>query len=206
MPTERFYNLPAGKKNIIKEAAMSEFANVPFEKASINKIIKAAGISRGSFYTYFEDKHDILAYIFEDVGEHFQDTWKECAEKSNGDLWKTIDHFMDESVFTTKEKFIQLMKNIVDGVQLFGVTNHLSKEAINEQLPILNIMYESIDKSKFKDQSIEAFGVLISMLFFEMFKGLEWYFVHPEDKDKIKKVFNKKLEIFQYGICKQELI
>ena len=41
MPTERFYRLPEAKKQVIRQAAIKEFARVPFEKASINQIIPA---------------------------------------------------------------------------------------------------------------------------------------------------------------------
>lgn len=205
MPTERFYNLPKGKKEIIKQAAMAEFVRVPFEKASINKIIKEAGISRGSFYTYFEDKHDILAYIFEDAAEKFQCAWERSAKKNHGDLWKTMESLLDANVFDSQETILQLVKNIVDSVQMYGVTNHLSRDMSPGQSTMLMVMYESIDKSDFRDQSIETFGMLISMIFFEMARGLEWFYVNPEDKEKIKEVFREKLDILQYGIRKQNL-
>ena len=77
MPTERFYRLPEAKKQVIRQAAIKEFARVPFEKASINQIIQNADISRGSFYTYFEDKQDVVRYIFEDNARQMQ----ECCER-----------------------------------------------------------------------------------------------------------------------------
>ncbi|ETP70922.1 transcriptional regulator, partial [Lachnospiraceae bacterium JC7] len=64
MATERFEKLSEDKKKRILLAAREEFARVPYEEASINQIIKNAGISRGSFYTYFEDKNDLLQYVF----------------------------------------------------------------------------------------------------------------------------------------------
>ena len=73
MPTERFYRLPEAKKQVIRQAAIKEFARVPFEKASINQIIQNADISRGSFYTYFEDKQDVVRYIFEDHAAQLKD-------------------------------------------------------------------------------------------------------------------------------------
>ncbi len=205
MPTERFYNLPKEKKEIIIKAAKDEFIQVPFEKVSINRIIKHAGISRGSFYTYFEDKHDLLAYIFEDAGDNFQCAWESNAKKNHGDLWKTIDSFVEESVLYDDGSMLQLVKNIVDSVQMYGVTNHLCQNITPGQLCMLKVMHESIDKSDFRDQSIETFGMLISTIFFEMAKGLEWYYAHPEDKEKIKEVFRKKLDLLQYGIRKQNL-
>ena len=66
MPTQRFFHLKEEKKNIIKQAAMEECARVPYADISINQIIKAADISRGSFYTYFEDKDDLIRYLLQD--------------------------------------------------------------------------------------------------------------------------------------------
>ena len=63
MPTQRFLNLKDSKKNAILEAAAHEFARVPYSAVSINQIIKEAEISRGSFYTYFEDKDDLMRYM-----------------------------------------------------------------------------------------------------------------------------------------------
>ena len=56
MPTERFLRLPKEKIEAIRIAAAKEFMRVPLEEASINRIVHDADISRGSFYTYFEDK------------------------------------------------------------------------------------------------------------------------------------------------------
>ena len=63
MPTQRFLKLKEEKKQAILEAAVHEFSRVPYSSASINQIIKEADISRGSFYTYFEDKDDLMRYM-----------------------------------------------------------------------------------------------------------------------------------------------
>lgn len=65
MPTLTFFNLAEEKKNRIIASAVEEFARVRFSLASINKIVKAANISRGSFYQYFKDKEDVYKYILE---------------------------------------------------------------------------------------------------------------------------------------------
>lgn len=64
MPKETFYNLPEEKRNRICEAAIREFANFDFDLASINRIVTESGISKGSFYQYFEDKLDVYKYMF----------------------------------------------------------------------------------------------------------------------------------------------
>jgi len=150
MPTERFYNLPVVKKKTICDAAVEEFTRVPFEKASINKIIQAAGISRGSFYTYFEDKRDVLRYIFEDATENFQNSWVEYAEKNNGDLWKTAEMFLQYSIANAKDNVLQLVKNIADSETMFGATHQLCNENSKSQQELQELMYRAIDTSDFK--------------------------------------------------------
>ena len=50
------------RKNELIEAALDEFTSKRYANASLNKIIKNAGISKGTFYYNFEDKQAL--YIF----------------------------------------------------------------------------------------------------------------------------------------------
>ena len=63
MPRPRFQKLPADKRQRILEAAALEFASRGFEHASLNRIITAAGISKGAAYYYFDDKADLFATV-----------------------------------------------------------------------------------------------------------------------------------------------
>jgi AcrR family transcriptional regulator len=63
MPRPRFDKLPHDKRQRILEAAAFEFAARGFESASLNRIIDAAGISKGAAYYYFDDKADLYATV-----------------------------------------------------------------------------------------------------------------------------------------------
>lgn len=63
MPKQTFLNLPEEKRNVVISAAVDEFAEYGFEAASINRIVANSGISKGSFYQYFEDKRDVFMYL-----------------------------------------------------------------------------------------------------------------------------------------------
>jgi AcrR family transcriptional regulator len=63
MPKQTFLNLPDEKRNTIINAAIDEFAEYGLENASTNRIVAASGISKGSFYQYFEDKQDVVMYL-----------------------------------------------------------------------------------------------------------------------------------------------
>ena len=63
MPKRTFLNLPEEKRNVIVSAAIDEFAEYGLENASTNRIVANSGISKGSFYQYFEDKQDVFMYL-----------------------------------------------------------------------------------------------------------------------------------------------
>lgn len=63
MPKVTFFNLPEDKRSKITEAAITEFENYHFDQASINRIIEVSGISKGSFYQYFDDKKDLYKHV-----------------------------------------------------------------------------------------------------------------------------------------------
>ena len=69
MPSSTFLRLPEEKRGRIFEAAVDEFAEYRFREASVNRVIKAAGISRGSFYQYFQNKEDLYTYVLQEIGK-----------------------------------------------------------------------------------------------------------------------------------------
>jgi AcrR family transcriptional regulator len=59
----RFAKLPLAQQQAILRAALDEFAAHGFHDASLNRIIEAAGISKGSMYYYFDGKEDLFAHV-----------------------------------------------------------------------------------------------------------------------------------------------
>jgi len=66
-PLPRFEKLAPAKRRLILDAAAAEFAEHGFEGASFNRIIAAAGISKGAMYYYFADKADAYGAVLDDV-------------------------------------------------------------------------------------------------------------------------------------------
>ncbi len=63
MVRPRFAKLPPEQQQAIVRAARDEFAGRGFHEASLNRVIEAAGISKGSMYYYFDGKEDLYVYI-----------------------------------------------------------------------------------------------------------------------------------------------
>lgn len=69
VPKETFFNLPEEKRKKIEEAAVQEFRDHNFASSSVNRIVEASGISKGSYYQYFEDKKDLYRYILSMIAD-----------------------------------------------------------------------------------------------------------------------------------------
>lgn len=95
MPKTTFYNLSDEKKKRIFDAAVQEFSIRSFSEASLNKIVKSAGIPWGSFYQYFNDKEDLYLYIIEEIRQ----------EKQKIAPWNPDTDFFATIIQRTKEAF-----------------------------------------------------------------------------------------------------
>jgi AcrR family transcriptional regulator len=75
MPRPRFHKLPPEQQQAVVHAALDEFATHGFNAGSLNRIIDAAGISKGSMYYYFDGKEDLYVYVAGvELGRLFQAT------------------------------------------------------------------------------------------------------------------------------------
>lgn len=62
---ESFENLDEIKKQSILNAGFSVFAEYGYTKASVEDIVKLAGISKGSLFYYFKSKQNFFNYLYE---------------------------------------------------------------------------------------------------------------------------------------------
>ena len=95
MPSATFYNLPAEKRERLLRAAREEFSRVPYESASVNRIIRSAGIPRGSFYMYFTDKEELFGHLMDSYGALLERRMGELLEQREGDLFAAFLDLFD---------------------------------------------------------------------------------------------------------------
>lgn len=91
MPLERFYNLPEDKRTRILDAARAEFAAHGGD-ASYNRIIAAAGISKGAMYYYFSDRDDLFGEVIAQAFARMLTMLGPVEEPSSAEaFWATFD-------------------------------------------------------------------------------------------------------------------
>lgn len=227
MPTERFYHLVEEKKRAIREAAIQEFCRVPLEKASINKIVKNAQISRGSFYTYFQDKEDVLGYIFEDIISQVQKFCIEFLSQEKGDFWKLPRALLEYTIHIceTNKMFalsqaalgnrtvIQLLHRKTDSMMGgLGCPFRRKKdgkgsekeqiERADDGLQVIEQLYQLTDCSKLKVNNLEEFQILFSLCIVNMVMAIGEIYQRGEEKEEAVKSFEKRMGFIQHGAAK----
>ena len=205
MPTERFYRLPEEKKRSICSAAVNEFARVPLDKVSINQIIKEAEISRGSFYTYFEDKWDLLGCIFEDSQNRLRDFCRETLIKREGDIWAMLSALLERTIeFCSGQGQFKFIKNVMyhTGTEeiLKGFSRKMNSVCDQRNEEIGHWIYENMDKSVMAIDNYEMFHCFFQMAMVNIALEIKAYF-DEVPVETIKARFAIKMEILKHGVC-----
>ena len=202
MPTERFYRLPEAKKQVIRQAAIKEFARVPFEKASINQIIQNADISRGSFYTYFEDKQDVVRYIFEDNARQMQECCERELDKNDGNLFDMLEWLFEFTIRKLEEskEMVQLVRNVCsyqENTRAMGFEigyrppmGSPGKEKTTQWLA------KRIRMERFARRSEEELDVVLQLGVTSLILAVRFYYEQPDQLDQIRKRY---LEVIKHG-------
>ena len=128
MPKETFFNLNNEKKKKIIDSSVLEFANNSFDEAKLSSIIKTAGIPRGSFYQYFEDKSDLYKYLF----SHITDA--------------KIKYLEDLLVNPEKLSFLDLFRELYIRGAKFAIDHPLYVSMMGQLLSSKGVMYDNLLK------------------------------------------------------------
>lgn len=168
MPKDTFFNLPPEKRALILDVAISEFAQYSYDAASINRMVTQAGIAKGSFYQYFEDKRDLFLYLMELVS-------REKAKYIAPVMMNPEDH----DIFTLlRELYISGIRFAGENPQYSEIGNRLIihkdepiyQEVLADSMPAAYDFFEAILESAIArgdvraDIDIKMFAYMIASL------------------------------------------
>ena len=203
MIKKTFYNLPYEKRKRITDAVIKEFMERPNEKVSINRIIKTAEISRGSFYQYFDDKVDLIEIITKTMFDESSNKAKEILKLSCGDLFvmyiKMFDYFGD---YSSQKQTMKIMRNIVDS---FKANDDLVSEYLKNRFNMAltnNEIYTMVDRQNLKFQDNESVKCLIEILTQVLKNAIFDVFVAGCDREEVRERLIKKIDIIKQGAVK----
>lgn len=203
MPTITFNNLPEEKKNAIIEASIKEFKRTLLKDASINKIIKDANISRGSFYTYFKDIDDLYEYSLNKYKEKIIKIIKQAIKETNGELFETTKKSYNKVLnLCTKDK--QLFKNIFLNFDYnISIRNSIQKDNIENKYKIVELI-SKINKKNLNIKTEEELFYIIDIIIGIIMRGIIDLFMEKEQEEEILERLDKQIDLLKRGIYKEE--
>ena len=142
MPKDTFFNLDDIKRQRIVDAAIEEFGGLHYDKVTINGIVKSAGIPKGSFYQYFENKDDLYIYLFTNLASNKMDLFDSL--KSRIPELDFRDYMMEYIMLLKKaeignDKMLKLKKEFLE-----ECPQHIKKEILKREMPRSLNTFESI--------------------------------------------------------------
>ncbi|MGY3766551.1 TetR/AcrR family transcriptional regulator [Vagococcus vulneris] len=211
MPTGTFYRLNKDKQAVIIKAAKDEFSRVPFHDAAISNIVKNSGISRGSFYQYFEDKEDIFFYCLVMLREESESYYLKLIDEKKGDFFDVnltfFNYFAEDILMGNNSAFYKNMFLNMDyksSMKMFS-TEKRQEQQSRKHLVSHEMLAEKFDTSKLKINSEEElkslFQLVVSMIMLSINHAFKKMAAHePFDVEETKHQFASHLQWLRYGV------
>lgn len=197
------------RKNELIEAALDEFSTHSYQNASLNKIIKNAGISKGKFYYHFEDKKEFYLFLQEAAYKDqldFQDKrMKELAGDKKLDFFEKIQlrtqigvecaasfpKYVKFTIMFLNEKENEETKEIIEYV------NSFVKKTVKTRVE--SMVTEGIEAGDLSDRFSKDFMIkIVNHLFFH---STEIFDIGEEfDESKFLDDTNNFMDFLKFGL------
>ena len=202
MPTETFFRLPEAKRETLLRCARQEFARVPYPDASINRIIHSAGIPRGSFYMYFEDKSDLFLYLMDQFVDAFIQTLCHLLEEEEGDLFlafqRLFDHLWDRCSANCREgqaaEVVTILRRNVGMPHSMAMGQSYGRHFLSQILPRLDRSRLALEGETELENGLR---ILLSVTLPLLCEG-----VLAEDPEPIRTRYQSYLTILKHGMLR----
>lgn len=204
MPSRTYLNLSDEKKEKLMNAAKKEFSRVLLSDASINRIIKEADISRGSFYMYFESKEELYAYLLNEYRKSGLKILLESLNRNKGDIIKAYEDLY--TVFLERcfeEKEMNFFRNMFQNANLY-MENKTGLCALKEEeeKELFCEIEKAIDSRKLSKVAKENIKDVLILLFDTTMKNIIPIILMDIKKEDAFRHFQTSLKLIKGGICK----
>ena len=201
MPYQTFFNLPEVKHQRLMDAVWQEFTTVSYNEASINKIIQAAGISRGSFYQYFAGKQDLFSYLLTTVYTAGKQMFTAQLTAHNNNLFSAILGMYDMILWKKqKGRFTDEQRKIHCLIRLnfdMDLTQFLAYMDIDSMARSIR---EVLRQSGYMVENLEECYALLNMLAAVAISGLAETMRHPPNEQRNRRYLEHQLLIIRRGL------
>lgn len=199
MPKETFLHLSKEKKEGLLKSARKEFSRVPFDEASINRIVKDAQIARGSFYMYFDSKEDLYFYLLEDGKKRMEEVFLNVLKENKGDLIETFlslyENILKRKIVENNAFFRNIISNTSFKNKRFLKPNFFSEEILEKILKEVDKSLISFEKDSFQD--------VFRILQMETIYSLMMYYKEHLSLEEAIFTYQQRMNLLKYGIYRK---
>lgn len=119
------------------------FGKQGFEHVSIEQITKACGVSKGTFYTHFPSKYDVILEKFKEL-DHFYMTVEKKIDSHLSASKKILKIYEEQMIYLTTI----VGKDVMRTVYTAAMTNHAGQDhyLISPQRKIFQILNQYIEE------------------------------------------------------------
>jgi len=150
--SDRFKRVPHEEQERIIRACLEEFSEKEYQRASTNRIVKKAGIPKGTLFYYFGSKKQLFLYVLDRAVGRYANLVNEFSEKMPEELFERLLYRAQ----------VKLKAGAADPIlyRFFHKVFLDVPESLNEEMAIRFRKYasgsaenllEGVDRSRFRD-------------------------------------------------------
>ncbi|HBJ1648480.1 TetR/AcrR family transcriptional regulator [Clostridium botulinum] len=181
------------KEKQLFDSAYELFLTQGIEKTSISDIVNKAGIAKGTFYLYFNDKHDLLnKLILKKSNKLLKDAMNETTNKEIEDFSERVLFFINYIIENLKHNKLLLKiinKNISWGLYRKNILK--PEEYYNVNKVVDNFIKNLVNSGMSKEEAEMTLFMIIELVGSVCFTTI--IFKEPTDIDTIKPILFKKI-------------
>lgn len=182
------------KEQKLYKGAYDLFLEQGIENTRVDQIAKRAGVAKGTFYLYFEDKHDLINKL---VHRKSYKLAKEGLEKTRDEHFTNFEdailYFTNYIIEYLKENRLMLKiitKNLSNGI--YKETSDSNLEGMEEVNSILEIFIKNLEQKGYSEEESKlTLYMIIELVGSICYNSI--IFNEPTDIDTIKPVLFKKI-------------
>ena len=206
MPTQKFLNLNIHKQRIILAAMRDEFLMGPFAEITVSRLANEAGISRASFYTYFDGKEDVFSCMLRAMAGEVREMLEGSFRKNRGvfcDSMAQVFLLLIEN--NAGRTYSMIYKHILDDEGCRPAFTQIEQEYYRKETWRERgiACFRVLDRSLYPDLDEDGLSCALDMGMTILCKAVALYFDQCVGLKELEKSVRMQLNILEQGIRAQ---
>lgn len=201
MPTEKFLNLSETKKRAILTAVREEFLTHSYSELRVTAMIRRAGISRASFYLYFQDKEDLFLCMLEQLNRQLEEGLLQCFREEGGDFYRAMMRMLEHTLAEENAVYGLVMKRAQEDSSCSDITRQLERRLFGarHRSEFADRCVRLLDAERYPQADREGCCCAIDMGVVILVQALNMK-IGGGDPQAIRNLAQRQFEILEYGL------